>query len=66
MAYLSGGFWLEPPGWRGARTGRRFSKGADVVTHQPRLVVGISGASGIAYGVRLLSVLRQTPSRPIW
>src|SRR3984893_2264694 len=31
------------------------------VTHQPRLVIGISGASGIAYGVRLLSVLRQTP-----
>jgi flavin prenyltransferase len=31
------------------------------VTHQPRLVVGISGASGIAYGVRLLSVLRQAP-----
>ncbi|WFU44595.1 UbiX family flavin prenyltransferase [Bradyrhizobium sp. CB82] len=27
----------------------------------PRLVVGISGASGIAYGVRLLSVLRQAP-----
>jgi 4-hydroxy-3-polyprenylbenzoate decarboxylase len=25
------------------------------------LVVGISGASGIAYGVRLLGVLRQTP-----
>jgi 4-hydroxy-3-polyprenylbenzoate decarboxylase len=31
------------------------------VTHQPRLVIGISGASGIAYGVRLLSVLRQAP-----
>ena len=26
-----------------------------------RLVVGISGASGIAYGVRLLSLLRQAP-----
>jgi 4-hydroxy-3-polyprenylbenzoate decarboxylase len=31
------------------------------VTHQPRLIIGISGASGIAYGVRLLSVLRQAP-----
>jgi flavin prenyltransferase len=42
-----------PPGGS-IRKGRR-------VTHQPRLVVGISGASGIAYGVRLLSVLRQAP-----
>jgi flavin prenyltransferase len=61
MAYLSGGFWLEPPRWCGARTGASFQQGAGLVTHQPRLVVGISGASGIAYGVRLLSVLRQTP-----
>jgi flavin prenyltransferase len=30
------------------------------VTNHPRLVIGISGASGIAYGVRLLSLLRQT------
>lgn len=28
---------------------------------QPRLIVGITGASGIAYGVRLLTLLRQTP-----
>lgn len=26
-----------------------------------RLIVGISGASGIAYGIRLLEVLRETP-----
>ncbi|MBR1221624.1 UbiX family flavin prenyltransferase [Bradyrhizobium sp. U87765 SZCCT0131] len=31
------------------------------MTDRPRLVVGISGASGVAYGVRLLSLLRQTP-----
>lgn len=31
------------------------------MTERPRLVVGISGASGVAYGVRLLSLLRQTP-----
>jgi 4-hydroxy-3-polyprenylbenzoate decarboxylase len=27
----------------------------------PRLIVGITGASGIVYGVRLLELLRQTP-----
>ena len=27
----------------------------------PRLIVGITGASGIAYGVRLLEILRETP-----
>lgn len=27
----------------------------------PRLIVGISGASGVAYGIRLLGLLRQTP-----
>jgi 4-hydroxy-3-polyprenylbenzoate decarboxylase len=31
------------------------------LSEQFRLIVGISGASGIAYGVRLLSLLRQTP-----
>jgi flavin prenyltransferase len=31
------------------------------LTEPSRLIVGISGASGITYGVRLLSVLRQTP-----
>ncbi|WP_198961587.1 UbiX family flavin prenyltransferase [Pseudonocardia sp. MH-G8] len=28
---------------------------------EPRLIVGISGASGITYGVRLLELLRPTP-----
>ena len=27
----------------------------------PRLIIGITGASGIVYGVRLLELLRQTP-----
>lgn len=31
------------------------------LTVHPRLIIGISGASGVAYGVRLLSVLRQAP-----
>jgi 4-hydroxy-3-polyprenylbenzoate decarboxylase len=31
------------------------------VAHRPRLIVGITGASGIAYGTRLLHLLRQAP-----
>lgn len=31
------------------------------MAHRPRLIVGITGASGIAYGTRLLHLLRQTP-----
>lgn len=30
-------------------------------TTRPRLIVGISGASGVAYGVRLLTLLRALP-----
>src|SRR5215469_9233507 len=30
-------------------------------TSRPRLVVGISGASGVAYGVRLLTLLKALP-----
>ena len=30
-------------------------------SHRPRLIVGISGASGVAYGARLLTLLRDLP-----
>ena len=30
-------------------------------SEQRRLIIGISGASGIIYGIRLLQILRQTP-----
>ncbi len=29
------------------------------MTHTPRLIVGISGASGVVYGIRLLEILRE-------
>lgn len=32
-----------------------------IVGEQPRMIIGISGASGVAYGIRLLKLLRQTP-----
>jgi 4-hydroxy-3-polyprenylbenzoate decarboxylase len=31
------------------------------MTHQPRLIIGISGSSGIIYGIRLLQVLQKLP-----
>jgi flavin prenyltransferase len=31
------------------------------MTASPRLVIGISGASGVTYGVRLLEILRELP-----
>ena len=31
------------------------------MTDRPRLIVGISGASGVIYGVRLLQVLKELP-----
>ncbi|MDI1352661.1 MAG: UbiX family flavin prenyltransferase [bacterium] len=30
-----------------------------MTTHNPRIIIGISGSSGIIYGIRLLQVLRQ-------
>jgi len=33
----------------------------ELMSSQARLIVGITGASGIAYGVRLLKLLRQAP-----
>ena len=34
---------------------------AEIGSGANRLIVGISGASGIIYGVRLLQLLQQTP-----
>lgn len=31
------------------------------MTNKPRLIIGISGSSGIIYGIRLLEVLKKTP-----
>jgi 4-hydroxy-3-polyprenylbenzoate decarboxylase len=30
-----------------------------IMTHQTRIIIGISGASGIIYGIRLLEILRE-------
>jgi len=37
-----------------------------VFSADQRLIVGISGASGIIYGVRLLQALRRCLWKPIW
>jgi flavin prenyltransferase len=36
-------------------------QGASGSTQRPRLIVGISGASGVAYGARLLTLLKDQP-----
>ena len=35
-------------------------------THPKRLIVGISGASGVVYGARLLEALRDGDVERIW